>query len=56
MSDLVIEKKKYVVITRREYDFLKRKAALKTKPNKVLTISEARAFSKSLIRKWAKGK
>ena len=31
----------------------KKKAALKTRPEKVLTLEEARLLSKKLIRKWA---
>jgi hypothetical protein len=38
------------------YEALQKKAALKTKPEKVLSIEEARLHSKKLIRKWAKGK
>lgn len=53
MNTLTIEKKKYVVLPEKEYQSLQRKAALSTKPEKLLTIAEARAFSKKLIRTWA---
>ena len=56
MNELVIEKKKYILILRKDYDLLKKKAALKYKPEKNLTVLEARAYSKELIRKWAKEK
>ena len=56
MNELVIEKKKYVLITHKEYESLKKRASLKTKPEKLFTIAEARAYSKKLIRKWAKEK
>ncbi|HRG10650.1 MAG TPA: hypothetical protein PLJ08_18890 [Cyclobacteriaceae bacterium] len=54
MNDLVIDKKRYILIARKEYELLQKRAALKTKPDKTLTITEARAYSKALIRKWAK--
>ncbi len=56
MNELVIDKKKYVLITRKEYESLKKRASMKTLPQKTLTIAEARAHSKELIRKWAKEK
>jgi hypothetical protein len=56
MNELVIERKKYVLITRKEYELLKKRASLKTRPEKLFTVAEARAYSKELIRKWAKEK
>lgn len=56
MTAIIIDKKKYVLLPEKEYDTLRKKAALKTKPDKLLSISEARAHSKKLIRKWASGK
>ena len=56
LNELVIEKKKYVLITRKEYESLQKRASLKAKPEKIFTLSEARVFSKELIRKWAKEK
>ena len=50
---IVIDKKKYVVLPAKEYELLQLKAALKTKPERLLTVTEARAYSKKLIRKWA---
>jgi hypothetical protein len=32
---------------------LQLKAAMKTKPQRLLSVAEARAYSKKLIRKWA---
>ena len=52
-SEIVIDKKKYVLIPEKEYKSLQKKAALKTKLAKTFTIEEARAYSKKLIRKWA---
>jgi hypothetical protein len=52
MNTLVIGKKSYVVIPVKDYLALQKKAALKARPDKVLTIEEARAKSKKLIRKW----
>jgi hypothetical protein len=44
------------LVSEKEYQRLQRKAALKTKPEKLLAIEEARTYSKKLIRKWAAGK
>jgi len=52
-TEIVIDKKKYVLIPEKEYKSLQKKAALKTKLEKTFTIEEARAYSKKLIRKWA---
>lgn len=56
MTQIVIDKKKYVLVPEKDYQVLQRKAALKTKPEKLLTIEEARLHSKKLIRKWASEK
>jgi len=41
------------LLLQKDYKTLQKKAALKTKPDKLLTIEDARAHSKKLIRKWA---
>lgn len=56
MTQIVIDRKKYVLISEKEYEALQKKAALKTKPEKLLTVEDARAFSKNRVRKWAGGK
>ena len=56
MTELTIQKEKFIIIRRKEYESLQRKAALKSKPEKILSLAEARAYSKALIRKWAKEK
>ena len=53
MTQIVIEKKKYFLVPERDYIRLQRKAALKTKPEKILSVDEARSYSKKLIKKWA---
>jgi hypothetical protein len=53
MTEIVIDKKKYVLIPEKEYQALQKKAALKTKPEKLLSLEQGRAYSKKLIRKWA---
>lgn len=53
MTQITIDKKKYVLVPEKEYKSLQKKAALKTKPEKLLSLEEARTFSKKLIRKWA---
>jgi hypothetical protein len=56
MNTLIIDNKSYVVVPTESYQALQKKAALKTKPEKTLTLKEAKAHSKKLIRKWASGK
>jgi hypothetical protein len=53
MTEIVIDKKKYVLVPEKDYKTLQKKAALKTKPEKLLSIENARAYSKKLIHKWA---
>lgn len=56
MTEIIIDKKKYVLVSEKDYKSLQKKAALKTKPEKLLSVEEARALSKKLIRKWASEK
>ena len=56
MTEIVIDKKKYFLVPQKEYEALQKKAALKTKPQKLLSVEDARAYSKKLIGKWASGK
>lgn len=56
MNTIVIDKKTYVVVPVESYEALQKKAALKSRPEKVLSIEEARTASKKLIRKWASEK
>jgi len=56
MTTLIIDKKSYVVIPAESYQALQKKAALKVRPEKTLSIEAARTRSKKLIRKWANGK
>lgn len=53
MTQIVIDKKKYVLVPQKEYEALQKKAALKVKPSKTLSVEDARAYSKKLINKWA---
>jgi hypothetical protein len=53
MTAITIEKKKYVLVAEKDYHALQKKAALKSKPEKLLSVEEARAYSKKQIRKWA---
>ncbi len=56
MTQILIDKKRYVLVPERDYLLLQKKAALKSKAEKTLTLGEARAYSKKLIRQWAKEK
>lgn len=53
MTEIVIDKKKYVLVPAKEYEALQKKAASKTTVEKALSLEEARSYSKKLIRKWA---
>lgn len=53
MIYLTIDNKKYVLIRQEDYRILQKKAALKAKPERTLSIDEAREYSKRLIRQWA---
>jgi hypothetical protein len=53
MTTIEIEKKKYVLLPQQEYFELQKKAALKTRAEKPMTVEAARAYSKKLIHKWA---
>lgn len=56
MNTLVLGNKSYVVVPAESYQALQKKAALKARPEKTLTLKEARAHSKKLIKKWASEK
>ena len=56
MTEIEIDKKKYILIPEKNYRELQKRAALKSKPEKTFTIEEARTYSKKLIKKWAIGK
>lgn len=53
MTQIVIDKKKYVLVPEKEFLALQKKAALKTKPEKLFSVEQARSYSKKLIQKWA---
>ncbi|MCM5529543.1 hypothetical protein [Parasegetibacter sp. NRK P23] len=53
MNEVIIDNKKYVFVPIKNYTALQKKAALKIKPEKTLTIEQARLHSKKLIHKWA---
>jgi len=56
MNVVKIDKKSYVVVPVEEYEALQKKAAIKSRPEKLLTVEEARSHTKKMIRKWAGGK
>ncbi|MEO7485730.1 MAG: hypothetical protein ABIU77_01460 [Ferruginibacter sp.] len=53
MTEILIDKKKYVLILQKEYEVLQKTAVLKARPEKTFSVEEARAYSKKLIKKWA---
>jgi hypothetical protein len=56
MTEVMIDKKKYVLIPEKQFQELQKKAALKSKPAKLLSVEQARAYSKKLIHQWASEK
>ena len=56
MTQIIIDKKKYFLIPEKDYLRMQKQAALKSSPDKLLTVAEARQYSKKLIWQWAKGK
>ncbi|HVU55945.1 MAG TPA: hypothetical protein VHD83_12865 [Puia sp.] len=56
MNTLNIENKEYVVISRKEYEELRAKAAIKTVSAKKLSLNDGKKLAYKLIDKWAKGK
>ena len=53
MTEIVIDKKKYVLIPEKNYQELQKRAALKSRLEKTFNIEYARVYSKKLIKKWA---
>ncbi len=53
MTEIVIDKKKYVLVPQKDYVQLQKRASLKTKSQKILSVADARQYSKKLIKKWA---
>jgi hypothetical protein len=53
MTQVLIDKKKYIIIPLKEYEVLQKKAALKSRPEKLFSLEEARSYSKKKINKWA---
>ncbi|HEY4291292.1 MAG TPA: hypothetical protein VGN00_29525 [Puia sp.] len=56
MNTLNIENKEYVVISRKDYEALRTKAALKTVSAKKFSLTDGKKQAYKLIDKWVKGK
>lgn len=56
MNTLTIENKKYVVISQKEYEDLRVKAASKSVQAKKLSLSDGKKLAYKMIDKWAKEK
>ena len=56
MTQIVLDKKKYFLISLKEYNSLQVQAALKTKRVKKLSLAAGKNHANKLIDKWAKGK
>ena len=56
MNTIIIEKKEYVVLPKKEYEQLLTKAASKSVPVKKRSLAEGKKLANKLIDKWAKEK
>lgn len=56
MNTLVIDRKSYVVVPKKEYETLLTKAASKNTPAKKLSLEQGKKLAYKLIDKWAKEK
>jgi len=56
MNTLTIENKKYVVISRKEYETLKAKAVSKSVSAKKISLTSGKRLAYKMIDKWAKEK
>ena len=56
MNTLVIERKEYVVLAKKDYESLLEKAASKTQSVDKLTLPKGKKLAYKLIDKWAKEK
>ena len=56
MTQIVIDKKKYVLLPEKEYEALQLKAAMKNRSAKKLSLEAGKRRAYKLIDKWAKGK
>ncbi|HRP33213.1 MAG TPA: hypothetical protein PKV73_15045 [Agriterribacter sp.] len=56
MTQIVIDKKKYVLLLEKDFEVLQLKAAKKNKPVRKRSLAEGKRRAYKLIDKWAKGK
>ena len=56
MSTLTIDNKEYVVLSKKEYETLRAKAASKTIPARKLSLKQGKKLAHQLIDTWAKEK
>ena len=54
MTQIIIDKKKYVLLPEKEYSSLQKRAALKTPPVKKLSLAAGRKHALKMVDKWAK--
>jgi hypothetical protein len=56
VTEVVIDKKKYVIVSAIEYNKLQKKAALFDSKEELFSLEEGKKYSLSLIKKWSKEK
>lgn len=55
-SEVIINKKKFFIVSDKEYKVLQKNAVLGVEQDDLFTIEEARKYSRKLINLWAKEK
>lgn len=55
-NEIELDKKKYVIMPKDDYNSIIKKASLKIETQKLYTLEEAKEKTLSLVRKWAKEK
>ena len=53
MTVVTIDRKKYVIVPEKQFKQLQKKAAGKTAPQKLYSLSEGKAIAYKMIEKWA---
>jgi len=56
MTEIIIDKKKFILLPEKDYKVLQKQAALKRNPNKYSLLKMHVLTEKKMIRKWAEEK
>ncbi len=56
METVLIDKKEYVIIERKQFELLQLEAAKKIQPARKMSLRKGKEYAYKLIDEWAKGK